>query len=137
MPQFDFNTAASIPMIFATAYISLCDTAKLCKGQSILIHAATGGVGQAPIIFSQYLEAEVFATAGSSEKRKFITSKYGVPEDHVFSSREETFLPKLMSITGEHGFNVVLNCLLGKLLQESFNCLAPFGHFVEIGKFDL
>ena len=135
--QLDFKTAASIPMIFTTAYISLYDTAKLSKGQSILIHAATGGVGQAAIILSQLLGAEVFATAGSSEKRKFIISKYGVPEDHVFSSREQTFLPKLMSMTGGHGVDVVLNCLSGKLLQESFNCLAPFGHFVEIGKFDL
>jgi NADPH:quinone reductase-like Zn-dependent oxidoreductase len=135
--QSDFNTAASIPMIFVTAYVSLYDTAKLCKGQSILIHAATGGVGQAAIILAQHLGAEVFATAGSSEKRKFLTSKYGIPEDHVFSSRDDTFLPKLMSITGGLGVNVVLNCLSGKLLQQSFNCLAPFGHFVEIGKFDL
>jgi NADPH:quinone reductase-like Zn-dependent oxidoreductase len=136
MSQFDFVTAASIPMVFTTAYISLYDTAKLYKGQSILIHAATGGVGQAAIMLAQHLGAEIFATAGSSEKRKFITSKFGVSEDHVFSSRDRTFGSKLMSITGGQGVNVVLNCLSGKLLQESFNCLAPFGHFVEIGKFD-
>lgn len=135
--QSDFNMAASIPMIFVTAYISLYDTAKLCKGQSILIHAATGGVGQAAIILAQHLGAGIFATAGSSEKRKFLASKYGIPEGHVFSSRDDTFFPKLMSITGGLGVNVVLNCLSGKLLQQSFNCLAPFGHFVEIGRFDL
>lgn len=133
----DFETAASIPMIFATAYVSLYDTARLSKGQSVLIHAATGGVGQAAIILSQLVGAEVFATAGSTQKRDFISTKYGIPVDHVYSSRDSSFVPKLMSMTTGRGVNVILNSLSGQLLQESFNCLAPFGHFVEIGKFDL
>jgi NADPH:quinone reductase-like Zn-dependent oxidoreductase len=133
----DFETAASIPMIFTTAYMSLYDKARLSKGQSVLIHAATGGVGQAAIILSQLVGAEVFATAGTQEKRDFITIKYGIPADHVFSSRDTSFVPKLMSMTNGRGVDVILNSLSGQLLQESFNCLAPFGHFVEIGKFDL
>ncbi|KAJ5548829.1 hypothetical protein N7513_006063 [Penicillium frequentans] len=138
MPEdLDFETAASIPMIYATAYMSLYDKARLCKGQSVLIHAATGGVGQAAIILAQLVGAEVFATAGTPEKRAFITSKYGIPADHVFSSRDASFVPKLMSITSGRGVDVVLNSLSGQLLQETFNCLAPFGHFVEIGKFDM
>ncbi|KAJ5357821.1 hypothetical protein N7541_004979 [Penicillium brevicompactum] len=137
MPHFDFCTAASIPMAFATAYISLYDTAKICKHQSVLIHAGTGGVGQAAIILAQHLGAEVYATAGSVEKRQFITSEYGIPQSHVFSSRDPSFATELMSVTGGKGVDVVLNCLSGQLLQESFNCLAAFGHFVEIGKFDL
>ncbi|KAJ5893428.1 hypothetical protein N7495_005119 [Penicillium taxi] len=138
MPEhLDFETAASIPMIYATAYMSLYDKARLCKGQSVLIHAATGGVGQAAIILSQLVGAEVFATAGTPEKRAFITSKYGIPADHVFSSRDASFVPKLMAITSGRGVDVVLNSLSGQLLQETFNCLAPFGHFVEIGKFDM
>ncbi|CAG7922469.1 unnamed protein product [Penicillium olsonii] len=135
--QFDFNTAASIPMVFATAYISLFITAKLCKGQSILIHAASGGVGQAAIILSRHIGAEIFATVGSAGKRNFITSEYGIPDDHVFSSREPRFASDLMSLTGGNGVDVILNCLSSELLQQSFNCLAPFGHFVEIGKVDL
>ncbi|KAJ5538114.1 hypothetical protein N7494_007593 [Penicillium frequentans] len=138
MPEdLDFETAASIPMIYATAYMSLYDKARLCKGQSVLIHAATGGVGQAAIILAQLVGAEVFATAGTPEKRAFITSKYGIPADHVFSSRDASFVPKLMSMTSGRGVDVVLNSLSGQLLQETFNCLAPFGHFVEIGKFDM
>ena len=133
----DFETAASMPMIFTTAYLSLYDTARLSKGQSVLIHAATGGVGQAAIILSQLVGAEVFATAGTAQKRNFITTKYGIPADHVFSSRDSSFVPKLTSMTNGRGVNVILNSLSGQLLQESFNCLAPFGHFVEIGKFDL
>ncbi|CAG8935901.1 unnamed protein product [Penicillium salamii] len=137
MSHFDFDTAASIPMAFTTAYISLYNTAKLSNGQSVLIHAGSGGVGQAAIILSRHIGAEVFATVGSVEKRRFIISEYGIPDDHVFSSRDSTFVSKLMSLTDGKGVDVVLNCLSGELLQESFNCLAPFGHFVEIGKFDM
>ncbi|KAK8010514.1 hypothetical protein PG990_009479 [Apiospora arundinis] len=130
-----FDTAASIPMVFATAYTALYDIARLGKGQSVLIHAAAGGVGQAAIILSQLVGAEVFATAGTKEKRDFLVDKYKLPADHVFSSRDISFATKLMSM--KNGVDVVLNCLSGQLLQESFNCLAPYGHFVEIGKFDL
>lgn len=137
MPNLDFGTAASIPMAFATAYISLYDTAKIRKDQSLLIHAATGGVGQAAIILAQNLGVKVYATAGSAEKRKFITSEYGIPENHVFSSRDSSFAIELMSATDGRGVDVILNCLSGELLQESFNCLASFGHFLEIGKVDL
>ncbi|KAK3683390.1 hypothetical protein B0T22DRAFT_430696 [Podospora appendiculata] len=136
-PEMDFTTAASVPMAFATAYISLFDKARLCKGQSVLIHAASGGVGQAAIMLAQLVGAEVFATAGTPEKRDFIHTHYGIPEDHIFSSRSGSFLPKLLSKTGGRGVDVVLNSLAGNLLQDSFNALASFGHFVEIGKFDL
>lgn len=130
-----FEAAASIPMVFATAYKALYDIARLQNGQSVLIHAAAGGVGQAAIILAQLAGAEVFATVGSQEKRDFIMEKYSIPADHIFSSRDASFGPKLMGMT--NGVDVVLNSLSGPLLQESFNCLAPYGHFVEIGKFDL
>lgn len=133
----DFDTAASVPMVWATAYYSLYDKARLSKGQSVLIHAATGGVGQAAIMLAQLVGAQVFATAGTSEKRDLLITKYGIPADHVFSSRDASFVPSLMTVTNGRGVDVVLNSLSGQLLQESFNCLAPFGHFVEIGKFDL
>ncbi|KAI1873437.1 hypothetical protein JX265_005059 [Neoarthrinium moseri] len=135
-PDMAFETAASIPMVFATAYTSLYDIARLGKGQTVLIHAAAGGVGQAAIILAQLVGAEVYATAGTDEKRSFIINKYNLPVDHVFSSRDASFAPKLKSMT-KNGVDVVLNCLSGRLLQESFNCLAPYGHFVEIGKYDL
>lgn len=138
MPKgMDFATAASMPIVFATAYISLYDTARLCKGQSVLIHAAAGGVGQAATILSQLVGAEVFVTAGTQEKRDFIHSHYSIPQDHIFSSRNSSFASKIMLLTHGRGVDVILNSLAGHLLQESFNCLASFGHFIEIGKYDL
>ncbi|KAI1774978.1 putative FSP1 [Hypoxylon cercidicola] len=132
-----FEHAASIPIIYGTAYYSFVNVTHLQPGQSVLIHAAAGGVGQAAIVIAKHLGAEIFATVGTPEKRELIIQKYGIPEDHIFNSRDTSFAAGVLAATGGRGVDVVLNSLAGPLLQESFNVLAPFGHFVEIGKRDL
>ncbi|KAI0973114.1 hypothetical protein F4678DRAFT_478324 [Xylaria arbuscula] len=133
-----FEDAASLPMIFSTAYVCLVDTANFRSGQSILIHSAAGGVGQAAIMLAKYLGArEIFVTIGSPEKRKFLINEYGIPDTHIFSSRDALFSPAIMMATDGRGVDVVLNSLAGPLLQASFDVVAPFGHLVEIGKKDL
>ncbi|KAK4173467.1 putative polyketide synthase [Triangularia setosa] len=131
-----FETAASLPTQFVAAYVSLYDNARLQKGETVLIHSATGGVGQAAVMLAQRVGAEVFVTVGSEEKRKFIMEHFGIQPDHIFSSRDVSFASGVKEMTGGKGVDVVLNSLAGTLLQESFNCLAPFGRFVEIGKKD-
>lgn len=120
-----FEDAASIPQAFATAYISLFTTANLRRGEKVLIHSAAGGVGQAAVMLSQLVGAEVFATAGTQAKRDFLSRRFGIPPDHVFSSRDESSV------------QVALNSLAGNLLQATFDCMAEFGRFVEIGQKDL
>jgi acyl transferase domain-containing protein/NADPH:quinone reductase-like Zn-dependent oxidoreductase/ubiquinone/menaquinone biosynthesis C-methylase UbiE len=139
MPRdMSFEDAASLPMIFSTAYVGLVDVARLRQGQSVLIHAAAGGVGQAAIVLAKdYLGAEVYATVGSQEKRDLLTREYGIPPERIFSSRDSSFTPAILAATGGRGVDVVLNSLGGRLLQAGFDALAPFGHFVEIGKRDL
>lgn len=139
MPEgMSFDDAASLPMIFSTAYVGLVDVAGLRPGQSVLIHAAAGGVGQAAIMLaSDYLGAEVYATVGSQEKRDLLIREYGIPPERIFNSRDASFAPAVLAATGGRGVDVVLNSLAGPLLQAGFDVLAPFGHFVEIGKRDL
>jgi acyl transferase domain-containing protein/NADPH:quinone reductase-like Zn-dependent oxidoreductase/NAD(P)-dependent dehydrogenase (short-subunit alcohol dehydrogenase family)/SAM-dependent methyltransferase len=139
MPEgMSFNDAASLPMIFSTAYVGLVDVAHLQHGQSVLIHAAAGGVGQAAIMLAKdYLGADIYATVGSQEKRDLLTREYTIPPEHIFNSRDASFAPAVLAATGGRGVDVVLNSLAGPLLQAGFNVLAPFGHFVEIGKRDL
>lgn len=132
-----FEEAASIPLVFTTAYYSLYEVARLKRGQSVLIHAAAGGVGQAAIMLSQHIGATIFATVGAHEKKTLLTAKYGIPPEHIFSSRETSFAEGVLAATDRRGVDVVLNSLAGPLLQASFNVVAPFGHFVEIGKRDL
>ncbi|KAI1412497.1 putative FSP1 [Hypoxylon sp. FL1857] len=133
----NFEEAASLPVIFATAYISLVEIAKVQRGESVLIHAAAGGVGQAAIMLAKHLGAEIFATVSVPEKRKIIMEQYGILPERIFNSRDVSFGTAILDATAGRGVDVVLNSLAGPLLQESFNVLAPFGRFVEIGKRDL
>ncbi|TIC96982.1 Compactin diketide synthase mokB [Colletotrichum higginsianum] len=132
-----FEEAASMPLIFLTAQYSLVTAGNLVRGEKILIHAAAGGVGQAAIMIAQRKGAEIFATVGSDEKKQLIMDQYGIPEDHIFSSRDASFAKAVMRATDGRGVDVVLNSLAGELLRVSWHCLAKFGRFLEIGKADL
>ncbi|CAN9134533.1 unnamed protein product [Alternaria alternata] len=130
-----FSLGASLPIVWATTYHSLVNVAKLKAGETILIHAAAGAVGQAAVILAQYLGAVVYATCGSKEKRDLLES-IGVPQTHIFTSRSPAFGPALRAATANKGVDVILNSLAGELFRESLDCLASFGRFVEIGKRD-
>lgn len=133
----DFYIAASLPVIYSTSYYAIFDVAKLQRGETILIHGAAGGVGQAAIILSQHLGAEVFATVSSEAKKKLLMDIYGIAEDHIFNSRDDSFVHGVMRMTKERGVNVVLNSLAGEFLRKSWHCLAWFGRFVEMGQKDI
>ena len=132
-----FEVAATLPMSYTTAYVSLYDMARLQKGETVLIHAATGGFGQAAIVLAKHVGAEIFVTVGTESKRDFVIKTYGIQRDHIFFSRDTSFAAGVMAMTNGKGVDVVLNTLAGALLQESFNCIAPFGRFIEVGKRDL
>lgn len=133
----DFSVAASLPTICCTAYHSLVNIAGLCAGESILIHAAAGGVGQVAIMLSQSIGAEIYATVGSAGKKQLLMSRYGIQGDHIFFSRDLSFEDGIMTKTNKRGVDVILNSLSGEALRASWRCLAPFGRFVEIGKKDI
>ena len=132
-----FPTAASIPIAFTTAWYALNDKAKLSRGNTVLIHSAAGGVGQAAIQIALYLGASVFATVGSDHKRAFLREHYGLEDGHIFSSRSALFANAIIRSTSGRGVDVVLNSLSGDLLQKSMSCLSTFGTFIEIGKRDI
>ncbi|KAF5020203.1 hypothetical protein F66182_7768 [Fusarium sp. NRRL 66182] len=132
-----FTDAASIPLIFVTAWYCLNQVARIEKGQSVLIHAGSGGVGQAAIQLSQLVGAEVFTTVGSIAKKNLIQERYGLDDSHVFSSRSGAFKKQILDATQGKGVDVILNSLSGQLLRDSWDCLAPFGTFCEIGKADI
>ncbi|TQM31120.1 type I polyketide synthase [Nocardia bhagyanarayanae] len=126
--------AATIPIAFATAYRALCDLARLRRGERVLIHAATGGVGLAAIQIARWVGAEIYATAGSDEKRDYLRA-LGV--DHVMDSRSLSFADDVRAATSGAGVDVVLNSLSGAAVSRSLALLRPFGRFVEIGKRDI
>lgn len=132
-----FEVGATVPVVFCTAYYALFDLGHLNEGERILIHAGAGGVGQAAIMLAQMIGAEIFVTVGSVEKKQFLMTQYGIPEDHIFYSRDASFGRGIRHSTNNEGVDVIINSLAGDLLRETWECLAPFGRFVEIGKADI
>ncbi len=125
---------AAVPVVFITAWYSLCHLARMTRGETVLLHSAAGGVGGAAIQLAQRAGAKVIATAGTREKRAYLR-KMGV--EHVFDSRSLDFFNQVMEVTNGCGVDIVLNSLTGRFIAQSLKCLAPFGRFVELGKADI
>ncbi|WP_322042154.1 SDR family NAD(P)-dependent oxidoreductase [Paraburkholderia sp. J67] len=128
-----FEEAATIPTVFFTVYYALCELARLRAGERVLVHGAAGGVGIAAVQLAKHLGAEVFATAGSNEKREFVRL---LGADHVLDSRTLAFAEEVMQRTGGAGVDIVLNSLAGEAMVRSIDVLRPFGRFLELGKRD-
>lgn len=128
-----FDAAATVPTVFFTVYYALKHLADLQPGERVLIHGAAGGVGIAAIQLARHLGAEIFATAGSEEKRDFVRL---LGADHVFDSRSLAFADDILAATGGQGVDVVLNSLAGEAIRRNLRVLRPFGRFLELGKRD-
>lgn len=128
------DQAATIPITFLTAYYGLCSLAHLAERERVLIHAGAGGVGLAAIQIAQSIGAEVFATAGSDQKRDYLRQQ-GV--QHVMDSRTLDFADRILEITSGGGVDVVLNSLPGDAITASLSVLSAYGRFLEIGKTDI
>ena len=130
--------AASIPVAYMTVYYSLVIRGKLMKGESVLIHSGTGGVGQAALNVCISIGCDIFTTVGSEEKKQFILKNFPeVKEDHILNSRKPEFEYDVLRKTKGRGVDVILNSLTGEMLKASIRCLAEFGRFLEIGKYDM
>ncbi|SEM07181.1 Acyl transferase domain-containing protein [Stigmatella aurantiaca] len=125
--------AAAIPVAFLTAWYALEHVARLRAGERVLIHAAAGGVGLAAVQVAQLAGAEIFATAGTEDKRALLRSM-GI--QHVMDSRSLAFADEVRARTGSEGVDVVLNSLSGEFIPASLGVLREYGRFVEIGKRD-
>lgn len=132
----DTVNAATLPIAYSTAIMSLVNIARLQRGESVLIHAASGAVGQACIMLAQHIGAEIFATAGTEKKRTFLSETYHIPPNRIFSSRTAKFRDAILRETNNAGVNVIVNSLSGTLLKRTWEVIAEYGRFVELGKKD-
>ncbi|AQQ27413.1 type I polyketide synthase [Burkholderia cenocepacia] len=131
--RLSFEEAATVPTTFFTAYYALVELARLRRGERVLVHGGAGGVGIAAIQLARHFGAEVFATAGSDEKREFVRL---LGADHVLDSRSLAFADEIRAMTGGEGIDIVLNSLAGEAMVRSIDTLRPFGRFLELGKRD-
>jgi amino acid adenylation domain-containing protein len=125
--------AAALPIAFLTAAYALHECGRIRAGESILIHAASGGVGLAAIQLAKRAGARILATAGSDEKREFVRRRGA---EHVMDSRRLAFADETLRVTGG-GVDMVLNSLPGEAIPRGIAALATGGRFLEIGKRDI
>lgn len=136
--KWTLEEAATIPVVYATSYYALCVRGGMRPGESVLIHAGSGGVGQASIAIALHTGCTVFTTVSSQEKRDFLKKTFPQLTDrNIGNSRDTSFEQLILTETNGRGVDLVLNSLAGEKLQASVRCLANGGRFLEIGKFDL
>ncbi|POM24522.1 Phenolphthiocerol synthesis polyketide synthase type I Pks15/1 [Actinomadura rubteroloni] len=129
-----FPQAATIPVAFLTAYYGLVTLGGLKKGQKVLIHTATGGVGQAALQIARLHGAEIYATA--SPRKWPVLREFGLDDDHIANSRATDYEQQFRQ-TAPDGIDIVLNSLANEHIDVSLRLLNPHGHFVEMGKTDI
>ncbi|SCG75708.1 type I polyketide synthase [Micromonospora coxensis] len=136
MPHgWSFRDAASVPVVFLTAYYALHDLAGLRAGESVLIHSGAGGVGMAAIQLARHFGATVYATASPG---KWGTLRdLGVAQERIASSRTTDFEAAFTTASGGDGVDVVLDALAGEFVDASLRLLPRGGRFVEMGKTDI
>ncbi|KAK3090166.1 hypothetical protein FSP39_009679 [Pinctada imbricata] len=136
--DWSMEEAASVPVVYSTAFYALVCRGHLKGRERVLIHSGSGGVGQAAISIALSFGCEVFTTVGSKEKREYLKTRFPqLQDDHICNSRDTSFETDIMRTTKGKGVNIVLNSLSEEKLQASIRVLAQHGRFLEIGKFDL
>ncbi|TGO29678.1 hypothetical protein BPAE_0012g00330 [Botrytis paeoniae] len=111
--------AAGMIMAESTVYHSLINVAKLKRGQSILIHAASGATGQMAIQIAKDLSYDIYVTVGFDQKKELFMEQYGIDEDRIFYS------------------HIVLNSLSGDALIATWELISPYRRFIELGTLDI
>jgi NADPH:quinone reductase-like Zn-dependent oxidoreductase/NAD(P)-dependent dehydrogenase (short-subunit alcohol dehydrogenase family)/acyl carrier protein len=128
------HQAAAVGLAYATVWLGLEELARITAGDKVLIHSATGGVGQAAIAVARAAGAEIYATAGSEERRQLLRD-WGI--EHVYDSRSTEFADQIRRDTDGYGVDIVLNSVTGAAQRAGLKLLAFGGRFVEIGKRDI
>jgi len=128
--------AAGLLIPYATVLWCLVEKAHMKPGQKLLIHSAAGGVGIAAIHVARWLGVEFFCTVGSPDKIEWLNSEFGIPREHIFHSRNDSFVADVLQATDGVGVDAVLNSLSGELLHASWKCVATEGCMLDLGKKD-
>ncbi|OBG80159.1 polyketide synthase [Mycobacterium sp. E802] len=124
------DVAAAVPTSHVTAWYALHDLARVCAHDKVLIHSATGGLGMAAIAIARECGAQVFATAGSPERRQRLRDM-GI--QHVYDSRSLSFVDEIRRDTDGYGVDIVLNSSTGPVQRAGLELLAFGGRFIETG----
>ncbi|MEK5068990.1 quinone oxidoreductase family protein [Sporosarcina sp. FSL K6-1508] len=127
----DFVSAVALPLQGQTAYHILKTMGRLQKGETVLVHAAAGGVGAIAVQLAKIFGAgKIIATASSDEK---LAHAKEMGADHLVNYTEEGWELKVRELTDGKGVDVALEMVGGDIFRNTLKCLAPFGRIVVFG----
>ncbi len=126
----EYETAAGVMLKGMTAYYLIFETHRLARGETILWHAAAGGVGLIACQWAHALGATVYGTAGSDEKVALAKAN-GC--DGVINYKREDFPARIRELTGGRGVDVVYDGVGKVTFEPSLDCLRPRGLMVSFG----
>jgi len=125
-----FEHGAAFGIVYQTSYFGLVYRANLQAGETLLVHAAAGGVGLAAVQIGRALGARVLATAGSAEKRA-IATQHGAEAAYDYSTPD--WVDRVKHATGGRGADVIYDPVGGDIFDLSTKCIAFGGRLLVIG----
>lgn len=128
--------ASTIPCAYLTVYYALIVRGKICRGESIIIHAGAGDVGLAAISVALHYELNVYTTVGNQVEKDFLKQTFHQLTDTNISNSCDALEEFIMTATQGRGVDLVLCSLSGEKLTTSVRCLSSNGRFLGIGKLD-
>lgn len=122
--------AAALPLVLITAWEALFNRACVGEGQTVLIHAAAGGVGHVAVQLAKQAGAHVLGTVSSPEKAAWVTHSLGA--DRVFVYRDVDFTQAVLDWTHGKGVDMVFDTVGGETYCRSFACTKVYGRVVSL-----
>ncbi len=129
-PSVSFPVAAALPVNYLTAYLGLLEVGNAKRGQRVLVHGGAGGVGLAALDLARGLGFELYATAGSDEKCRFLESK-GVTK--AVNYRTTDYETEVRAATRGRGVHLILDPLGPESFEKGLRLLSPLGRIVCFG----
>ncbi len=130
-PDLDFAHAAAFPVQGITAYQLLRESGRLQAGESVLVHAAAGGVGTLAMQLAKLMGAGTVIGTASNANKLQLARRLGA--DVAINYTEENWVEQVKEATGGQGADIILEMVGGTIAQQSLQCLAPYGRMVVYG----
>jgi len=130
-PNISSQESLALQVQGTTAYLLLKDGAKIQSGQTVLIHAAAGGVGTLLVQIAKQMGAGKIIATGSNVEKLAVAKSLGA--DELINYTESDWAQKVKDATGGKGVDLILDATGGEILRNSFSCLAPFGRLISYG----
>ncbi len=130
-PSLDFSHAAAFPVQGITAYQLLHESGRLARGESVLVHAAAGGVGTLAVQLAKLMGAGTVLGTASNASKLDLARRLGA--DVAINYTEKNWAEQVQEATNGKGADIILEMVGGRIAEQSLRCLAPYGRLVVFG----